>query len=103
MIDHCLGIKAGPTLESSVEAMRVLAELPNVHAKLSFIPAGSAEEYPCRTLSEEGVRRFYNETAEIIRSYEPNKSEGRTEDGWNWTVEISSKTLKAEASYKAHS
>jgi predicted TIM-barrel fold metal-dependent hydrolase len=52
VIDHCLYIKAGPTLEPTVEAMRALAAFPNVYAKLSFIPTGSAEEYPCRDMFE---------------------------------------------------
>jgi predicted TIM-barrel fold metal-dependent hydrolase len=52
VIDHCLNIQAGPTLEPTVEAMRALAALPNTYAKLSFIPAGSAEEYPCRDMHE---------------------------------------------------
>ncbi len=52
VIDHCLYIKAGPTLEPTLNAMRALAELPNVYAKLSFIPDGSAEEYPCRDMHE---------------------------------------------------
>jgi predicted TIM-barrel fold metal-dependent hydrolase len=50
VIDHCLNIKAGPTLEPTVKAMQALAALPTVHAKLSFIPTGSAEEYPFRDM-----------------------------------------------------
>ena len=30
--------------------MLALAKLPNVHAKLTFIPTGTAEEYPCRDM-----------------------------------------------------
>src|SRR5262245_51086146 len=52
VIDHCLYIKAGPTMQSTVEAMQALAALPNTYAKLSFIPTGSAEEYPCRDMHE---------------------------------------------------
>jgi predicted TIM-barrel fold metal-dependent hydrolase len=50
VIDHCLNIKAGPTLEPTLKAMRALAALPTAHAKLSFIPTGSAEEYPFRDM-----------------------------------------------------
>jgi predicted TIM-barrel fold metal-dependent hydrolase len=52
VIDHCLYIKAGPTLEPTLRAMRELAELPNVFAKLSFIPDGSGEAFPCRDMHE---------------------------------------------------
>lgn len=52
VIDHCLNIKAGPEREPTVKAMQALAALPNVHAKLTFIPTGSAEEYPCRDMHE---------------------------------------------------
>ena len=47
VIDHCLNLKAGPELEPTLDDLRALAELPNVHAKLTFIPTGSAEPYPC--------------------------------------------------------
>ncbi|MBL8849964.1 MAG: amidohydrolase [Planctomycetaceae bacterium] len=46
VLDHCLNIKAGPTLEPTVAAMQALAALPTVHAKLSFMATGSAGEYP---------------------------------------------------------
>ena len=52
VIDHCLNIKAGPTLEPTLNAMRDLAALPNVFAKLSFIPSGSSEPFPCRDMHE---------------------------------------------------
>ena len=32
--------------------MFALAALPTLHAKLSFIPTGSAEEYPCRDMHD---------------------------------------------------
>ncbi|MFO1095516.1 MAG: amidohydrolase family protein [Planctomycetaceae bacterium] len=52
VIDHCLNIAAGPTLQATVEAMQALAELPTAHAKLTFMPVGSAEEYPFRDMHE---------------------------------------------------
>lgn len=52
VIDHCLNLKAGPDLEPTLADMVALAALPNAHAKLSFIPTGSAEEYPCRDMHE---------------------------------------------------
>lgn len=52
VIDHCLNLAAGPGLEPTLEDMRALAALPNVHAKLTFIPTGSAEPYPCRDMHD---------------------------------------------------
>ena len=50
VIDHCLALRAGPDLDRTVQAMLELAQLPNTHAKLSFLPTGSAEEYPFRDM-----------------------------------------------------
>jgi len=52
VIDHCLNLSAGPSLEPTLEDMRALAQLPNVHAKLTFIPTGSTEPYPCRDMHD---------------------------------------------------
>ncbi len=65
VIDHCLNLKAGPQFEPTLKDMLTLAKLPSVHAKLTFIPTGSAEPYPCRdmhdacraTISEFGADR----------------------------------------------
>jgi predicted TIM-barrel fold metal-dependent hydrolase len=65
VIDHCLNIKAGPTLEPTLQAMRALARLPTLHAKLSFIPTGSAEQYPCRDMHEP--------CREVIQAFGPDR------------------------------
>lgn len=52
VLDHCLNVKIGPTLEPTLDAMLALAKLDTLHAKLSFIPTGSDEEYPCRDVHE---------------------------------------------------
>lgn len=52
VIDHCFDLRVGPSLEPTLEDLRALAQLENVHAKLTFIPTGSAEEYPCRDMHE---------------------------------------------------
>lgn len=65
VIDHCLNIKAGPTLEPTVKAMRALSALPTAHAKLSFIPTGSAEEYPFRDMHEPCL--------DLIKSFGPER------------------------------
>jgi predicted TIM-barrel fold metal-dependent hydrolase len=52
VIDHCLNIKAGATLEPTLAAMKALSKLKNVYAKLSFVPTGTEEEYPCRDMHQ---------------------------------------------------
>jgi predicted TIM-barrel fold metal-dependent hydrolase len=52
VIDHCLYLKAGEAMEPTLRDLEQLARLANLHAKLSFIPTGSAEPYPCRDLHE---------------------------------------------------
>ena len=52
VMDHCLNLKAGPELEPTLRDMVALATLPNLHAKLTFIPTGSAEPFPCRDLHD---------------------------------------------------
>jgi predicted TIM-barrel fold metal-dependent hydrolase len=52
VIDHCLNLKAGAQLEPTLKDLERLAGLPKVHAKLTFIPTGSAEEYPCRDMHD---------------------------------------------------
>jgi len=47
VIDHCLNPKAGPTLQPTLDDMLALSRHPTIHAKLSFVPTGSAEEFPC--------------------------------------------------------
>ncbi len=52
VIDHCLNLKAGSDLTATLKDMVALAELPNVHAKLTFIPTGSMQVYPCRDMHD---------------------------------------------------
>jgi predicted TIM-barrel fold metal-dependent hydrolase len=51
VIDHCLNLQAGQ-LEPTLADMVALSKLPNVYAKLTFIPTGSAEEFPCRDMHD---------------------------------------------------
>jgi len=50
VVDHCLNLKAGPDMQPILDDVLSLARLSNLNAKLSFIPTGSAEEYPCRDM-----------------------------------------------------
>ena len=52
VMDHCLGLRAGPTLEPTLADMLALARYPNTHAKLTFIPTGSAQPFPCRDMHD---------------------------------------------------
>ena len=52
VIDHCLYLKAGAQLEPTLKALERLARLPTMHAKLTFIPTGTAEAYPCRDMHD---------------------------------------------------
>ena len=57
VLDHCLALSAGPRYEATVAKVVELARHPNLHAKLTFLPTGSAEAYPFRDLHA-ACRRF---------------------------------------------
>ena len=65
VIDHCLNVKAGPDAEPIVAAMVALAKHPALHAKLTFIPTGTAQAYPGRDL--------HDACREIIKAYGPDR------------------------------
>ena len=52
VMDHSLNLKAGPLLQPTLQDMVALSRLPTVHAKLTFIPTGSMQPYPCRDLHD---------------------------------------------------
>jgi L-fuconolactonase len=57
VLDHCLSLKAGPDFDATVSKVVELARHPNLHAKLTFMPTGSAEEYPFRDMHD-ACKRF---------------------------------------------
>jgi predicted TIM-barrel fold metal-dependent hydrolase len=63
VLDHCLNIKVGSDLDAIVGDTVTLARHSNLHAKLTFIPTGSAEPYPCRDL--------HDACRNVIRAYGP--------------------------------
>jgi L-fuconolactonase len=65
VLDHCLGLRAGPELEPAVAKVVALAQFPNLYAKLTFLPTGSAEAYPFRDMHD-ACRR-------IIDAYGPER------------------------------
>jgi predicted TIM-barrel fold metal-dependent hydrolase len=52
VIDHCLNLKADAQLEPTLKDLERLAKLPKLHAKLTCIPTGTAEAYPCRDMHD---------------------------------------------------
>ena len=56
VLDHCLNPKAGPDLEPTVEKVLWLSRHNNLHAKLTFVPTGSAGGYPCADLHDACLR-----------------------------------------------
>ncbi len=59
VLDHCLNVKAGPELEPTLTEVLRLAAYKNLHAKLTFIPTGSATGYPCADMHD-ACRRIIN-------------------------------------------
>jgi predicted TIM-barrel fold metal-dependent hydrolase len=56
VLDHCLSLKAGPEFDATVSKVLELSRHPNLHAKLTFIPTGSAEEHPFSDMHEAARR-----------------------------------------------
>ncbi len=52
VLDHCFSLKAGPEFKPALNDVIAMAELPNVHAKLTFLPTGTAESYPFRDMHD---------------------------------------------------
>lgn len=50
VIDHCLNLKFERDFQATLHDMLALARRPNLHAKLTFIPTGTAEKYPGRDM-----------------------------------------------------
>lgn len=65
VIDHCFDLRTGSSLEATLGDMKALSQLPNVYAKLTFIPTGSTEAYPCRDL--------HNACYAIIEAFSPHR------------------------------
>lgn len=57
VLDHCLALRAGTGYDETLRAVLDLARYPNLHAKLSFLPTGSAEAYPFRDMHD-ALRRI---------------------------------------------
>jgi predicted TIM-barrel fold metal-dependent hydrolase len=61
VLDHCLNLTAGKGLDKTLADVVKLAKQPNLYAKLSFLPVGSAQEYPFKDM--------HAPCKEIIKAY----------------------------------
>src|SRR5262245_46736515 len=52
VLDHCLGLSAGPSYNATMRAVIDLAQFANVYAKVDFLPTGSTEVYPFRDMHD---------------------------------------------------
>ena len=57
VVDHGLALSRGPEYDATVARMVELARYPNLHAKLTFIPTGSAGRYPFEDMHD-ACKRF---------------------------------------------
>lgn len=65
VLDHCLNLKVGPELEEILEAVLFLSRRPNLHAKVTFVPTGSATGYPCADM--------HSTATTVIDAYGPER------------------------------
>ncbi|MFN7933657.1 MAG: amidohydrolase family protein [Bryobacteraceae bacterium] len=65
VLDHCLNLKAGAQMETILADVLRLARFKNLHAKLTFIPTGSATGYPCADLHAPCMK--------IVEAYGPER------------------------------
>jgi predicted TIM-barrel fold metal-dependent hydrolase len=65
VLDHCMYLAAGPDYEKTLGDVLDLARHPNLHAKLSFLPTGSARAYPFEDMHDACHR--------IIAAYGPDR------------------------------
>jgi predicted TIM-barrel fold metal-dependent hydrolase len=56
VLDHCMNLKAGAGLNDGIEAVLRLSRFKNLHAKLTFLPTGSATGYPCADMHDACLR-----------------------------------------------
>jgi predicted TIM-barrel fold metal-dependent hydrolase len=65
VLDHCMYIASGPEYARTLGVVLDLARHPNLHAKLSFAPTGSAQTYPFEDMHDACHR--------IIGTYGPDR------------------------------
>lgn len=65
VLDHCLNLKVGPGMEAILADVLRLARFKNLHAKLTFLPTGSATGYPCADL--------HGACMKVVEAYGPER------------------------------
>jgi predicted TIM-barrel fold metal-dependent hydrolase len=65
VLDHTMNLKAGPDLQPTLTEVLRLARFKNLHAKLTFIPTGSATGYPCADM--------HDPCLQVIKAYGPER------------------------------
>jgi predicted TIM-barrel fold metal-dependent hydrolase len=65
VLDHCMNLRHGPEGEVILKDVLRLARRQNLHAKLTFIPTGSATGYPCADMHER--------TMKVISAFGPER------------------------------
>lgn len=65
VLDHCLGLKLDENFEVTLDALIELAKFPNLHAKLTLIPLGTKQPYPCRDM--------YDSCKTLIDAFTPQR------------------------------
>jgi len=65
VLDHCLAPQAGPGLDETIATVIRLARHQNLFAKVTFIPTGSRQGYPCRDMQGAALK--------VIDAYGPQR------------------------------
>ncbi len=86
VLDHCLNLKAGPDLDSTLEKVLHLSQRPNLHAKLTFIPTGSVAGFPCADMHDACLK--------VIDAFGPERCV--------WGSDFPSKLWTPKVSYAEH-
>ena len=56
VLDHCLYPEIGPTYDAILNDVLRLARYRNLHAKLTFVPTGSKQKYPCADMHDAVIK-----------------------------------------------
>ena len=86
VLDHCLNLKAGPELDRTLAEVLRLSRHKNLHAKLTFLPTGSAGGYPCRDMHDPCLK--------IVDAFGPERSV--------WGSDFPSELWTPRVSYAEH-
>ena len=52
VLDHCMYPEIGPHYDAILNDVLRLGRFKNLHAKLTFVPTGSKQKYPCADIHE---------------------------------------------------